>query len=215
VIPQRAGFILHLRSDIMKPTSYDRQKRASSAAKSLQIVFRLIEELKPDPANPRRHSQKQIRQIANSIATFGFLCPVLVDADLNMITGHGRLLAGRQLGIAEVPTVPVDHLTLDQIRAFRIADNRLTENATWDDRLLGEQLRDLSLAGLDFDIEVTGFEMAEIDLRISSLDGAPEQGNDPADVVPEVLPGRSATSAICGSSIATACSAVTPSTVQP
>jgi DNA modification methylase len=65
----------------------------------------------------------------------------------------------------------------------------LTENSTWDDRLLAEQLRDLSLAGLDFDIEVTGFEMAEIDLRISSLDGAPEQGNDPADVVPEVLPG--------------------------
>jgi ParB-like chromosome segregation protein Spo0J len=91
----------------MKPTSCDWQKHASSAAKSLQIVFRLIEELKPDPANPRRHSKKQIRQIANSIATFGFLCPVLVDADLNLITGHGRLLAGRQLGIAEVPTVRI------------------------------------------------------------------------------------------------------------
>ena len=171
----------------MKSTSYDRQKRASAASKSLQIVFRLIEELKPDPASPRSHSKKQIRQIANSIATFGFLCPVLVDADLNLIAGHGRLLAGRQLGITEVPTVCVDHLSTHQIRAFRIADNRLTENATWDDRLLAEQLRDLSLAGLDFDIQVTGFEMAEIDLRIASLDEPPEHGNDPADVVPEVL----------------------------
>jgi ParB-like chromosome segregation protein Spo0J len=141
------------------------------------------------PANPRIHRKKQIRQIANSIATFGFLCPVLVDVDLNLITGHGRLLAGRQLGMTEVPTVCVDYLAPDQIRAFRIADNRLTENATWDDRLLAEQLRDLSLAGLDFDIEVTGFEMAEIDLHIASLDDAPQQGNDPADVVPEVLPG--------------------------
>ena len=155
----------------MKPTSYDHQKSTSAAAKSLKIVFRPIDELKPDPANPRSHSKKQVRQIANSIATYG------------------RLLAGRQLGIAEVPTVRVDHLTPEQIRAFRIADNRLTENATWDDRLLAEQLRDLSLAGLDFDIEVTGFEMPEIDVRISSLDSAPEQGSDPADVVPELLPG--------------------------
>jgi DNA modification methylase len=180
---------LHLRRDIMKPRSYDRQRHACAAAKPLQIVVRRIDELKPDSANPRSHSKKQIRQIADSITTFGFLCPVLVDADLNLITGHGRLRAGRQLGMTEVPTVRVDHLTPDQIRAFRIADNRLTENATWDDRLLAEQLRDLSLAGLDFDIEVTGFEMAEIDLRITALDGTPEQGNDPADVVPEVLPG--------------------------
>jgi ParB-like nuclease domain/DNA methylase len=173
---------------MMKRRSYD-QKHACAAAKSLKIVFRPIDALKPDPANPRNHSKKQIRQIANSIATFGFLCPVLVDKDLNLIAGHGRLRAGYQLGMTEVPTVCVDHLTPEQTRAFRIADNRLTENATWDDRLLAKQLRDLSLTGLDFDIEVTGFEMAEIDLRVSSLDGAPEQGNDPADVVPEALAG--------------------------
>src|SRR5215471_1665062 len=159
-----------------------RQERASAASKSLQIVFRLIEELKPDPANPRSHSKKQIQQIANSTATFGFLCPVLVNADLNLIAGHDRLLAGRQLGITEVPMVRVDHLTTHQIRAFRIADNRLTENATWDDRLLAEQLRDLSLAGLDFDLEVTGFEMGEIDLRIASLEDSPAPGDDPADL---------------------------------
>ena len=70
----------------------------------------------------------------------------------------------------EVPTLRLDHLTPAQARAFMIADNRLTEIATWDDRLLAEQLKDLSLLGLDFDIEVTGFEMGEIDLRIASLD---------------------------------------------
>jgi DNA modification methylase len=155
----------------------------------MSIVYRRVADLKPDPRNPRLHSKKQIRQIANSIKTFGFLGPVLVDADLNLITGHGRLLAARELGWTKVPTVCVDHLTPEQVCAFRIADNRVTENASWDDRLLAEQLRDLSLAGLDFDIEVTGFEMAEIDLRVASLDDVVEQDDDPGDVVPDVAPG--------------------------
>ena len=95
----------------MKSKRYDGQKRQSAAVRSLEIVYRPITELKPEPSNPRIHSKKQIRQIANSIATFSFLCPVLVDADRNVIAGHGRLLAGRQLGMTEVPTVAVDHLT--------------------------------------------------------------------------------------------------------
>jgi ParB-like chromosome segregation protein Spo0J len=79
----------------------------------------------------------------------------------------------------------LEHLTPGQARAFRIADNKVTENATWDERLLAEQLRDLSLSGLDFDIEVTGFEMGEIDLLINSLDDTPAAGSDPADILPE------------------------------
>src|SRR5437773_2300676 len=82
-----------------------------------------------------------------------------------------RLKPARLLGITELPTVCLDHLTAAQVRAFTIADNRLSEIATWDDRLLAEQLRDLSLSGLDFSLEVTGFMTAEIDLRISSLGG--------------------------------------------
>jgi len=155
----------------------------------MSIVYRRVADLKPEPLNPRHHSKKQIRQIAKSIDTFGFVVPVLVDADLNVISGHGRLLACLEPGITEVPTVRLDHLTPEQVRALRITDNRLTEIATWDDRLLAEQLRDLSLTGLDFDIEVTGFEMGEIDLRIASLDDVPEQGDDPADVVPEISAG--------------------------
>ena len=100
---------------------------------SLNIISRPRAELKPDPANPRQDSRRQIRQIAKSISTFGFNVPVLVDAELNVIAGHGRLLACGELGIDEVPTLRLDHLTPAQARAFRIADNKLTENATWDD----------------------------------------------------------------------------------
>ena len=126
--------------------------------------------MKRDPTNPRRHSKKQIRQIANSIKAFGFNVPVLVHRDGNVIAGHGRLLACQEFGITEVPTLCLEHLTPTQILAFRIADNRLTEISTWDDRLLAEQLRELSFSGLDFSLELTGFEMGEIDLRILSLE---------------------------------------------
>jgi DNA modification methylase len=156
----------------------------------MSIVYRAIETLKPDPANPRRHSKKQLQQIAESIRAFGFNVPILVDRDGNVIAGHGRLLACGELAITEVPTLCLDHLTRAQTRAFMIADNRLTEIATWDDRLLAEQLRDLSLSGLDFDIEVTGFEIGEIDLRIASLEGTSAGDEaDPADVLPEVAAG--------------------------
>jgi DNA modification methylase len=86
-----------------------------------------------------------------------------------------------------VPTICLDHLSADQARAFMIADNRLSEISTWDEQLLAETLRDLSLGDLDFSLEVTGFEMAEIDLRIESLNAAPKSEDDPADA-PAALP---------------------------
>jgi DNA modification methylase len=152
----------------------------------MSVAYRQIEELKPDPANPRRHTRKQVRQIAESIKAFGFNVPILIDRYGNIIAGHGRWLAGREFGITEVPTLCLDHLTPAQARAFMIADNRLTEISVWDDRLLARQLKELSLVGLDFDIEVTGFEMGEIDLRIASLDDPAQAEADPADVVPEI-----------------------------
>ena len=155
----------------------------------LAIVYRRIDELKADPANPRRHSKKQIRQIGHSLKAFDFIVPVLIDRDDNIIAGHGRVLAGREVGITEVPTLCLDHLTATQARAFMIADNRLTEIATWDDRLLAQQLKELSLLGLDFDVTITGFEVAEIDLRIASLEDLPGTDNDPADAVPETPAG--------------------------
>src|SRR5215813_2445394 len=161
-----------------------------SSPAGLTIISRPIVELRPSLANPRQHSKKQIKQIAKSIKEFGFNVPILVDHTGNVITGHGRLLACRELGIDEVPTVCLEHLTPVQASAFMIADNKLAENATWDDRLLAEQLSDLSFSDLDFDIEATGFEIGEIDMRIVSLeDPPPEDQTDPADVVPEIAAG--------------------------
>src|SRR5271169_5683141 len=123
-----------------KEDLYHRGFGVAISAGNLAVVYRPIDQLKPDPANPRRHSKKQIRQIANSIRAFGLNVPILIDREGKVIAGHGRLLACRLLGITEVPTLCLDHLTPAQARAFMIADNRLTEIAVWDDQLLAQQL---------------------------------------------------------------------------
>lgn len=148
----------------------------------ISIHHRPLADLKPDPRNPRAHSKRQIKQIAKSIQTFGFNVPVLVDADLKVIAGHGRVMACCELGWAEVPTISLTHLTPAQAQAFMIADNRLTETSTWDDQLLAESLKELSILDLDFALDATGFDMGEIDVRIQSLDA--DIDTDPADVLP-------------------------------
>ena len=153
------------------------------AAGRVVVVYRPIAELKLDPHNPRVHSPRQIRQIARSIEAFGFNVPVLVDANLKLIAGHGRVLAARQLGLAELPTISLDHLTDAQARAFLIADNKLTDNSIWDDQLLAQQLHDLSLLDLEFSLEATGFEMGEIDLRIEGLTSESSTEDDRADAI--------------------------------
>lgn len=149
--------------------------------RAVEIAYRRIAELKPDPMNPRAHSPRQIRQIARSIEAFGFNVPVLIDANDKLIAGHGRIEAARLLGWSEVPTICLEHLTEAQTRAFLIADNRLTLNSTWNDQLLAEQLKELSVLDLGFDIEVTGFDMAEIDLRIEQLSADAQAEPDAAD----------------------------------
>lgn len=147
----------------------------------LRVVYRPISELKLDPNNPRLHSPKQLRQIALSIQTFGFVVPALVDAKGQVIVGHGRIRACKQLDWREVPTIALEHLSESQAQALRIADNRLAENSTWDDRLLAEQLKELSSVELNFSLEVTGFEVGEIDLRIEGLSHDCAEQEDPAD----------------------------------
>jgi hypothetical protein len=154
------------------------------AKSGLAVVYRSVSELKPNPKNPRCHNHQQIRQIAKSISAFGFNVPVLIDGDLNVIAGHGRIQASKQLGWTSVPTISLAHLTPDQAKAFLIADNRLTENSEWNDRLLAEQLKELSLLDLDFELEVTGFELPEIDLRIESLNAGDAAEDDPLDRIP-------------------------------
>src|SRR5271169_6536367 len=153
------------------------------------VVYRPIAELHLDPRNPRFRTPKQIRQIASSIKVFGFNVPVLVDTNLKLIAGHGRILACRQLGWNEVPTICLDHLSDAQAKAFMIADNRLTENSVWNDRLLAEQLQELAVLDLDFNLEVTGFEVGEIDLRIQGLECEGEANDDPAEAIPAATAG--------------------------
>jgi ParB-like chromosome segregation protein Spo0J len=124
---------------------------------NLHVQYMRTAQLRANPENARLHGDKQIRQLADSIRTFGFNVPLLIKSNLTVIAGHCRLLAAELLGITEVPVICLDHLTGDQARAFAIADNRLTENAEWDKRLLGEQLRMLSEAELDFSLANYGF----------------------------------------------------------
>ena len=156
------------------------------AVATLSIAYLPIDQLRPVPGNARQHSAKQVRQIAKSIETFGFNVPLLVDAECNVIAGHGRLLAAKRLGWHQVPTIRLDHLSEAQKRAFMIADNRLAEVAVWDDRLLAAQLKALASVELNFDIETIGFDMGEIDLRIESLDAPSEKTQEAEPALPAV-----------------------------
>jgi ParB-like chromosome segregation protein Spo0J len=158
---------------------------------SLKITYKDPAQLTPRAGNPRTHSAKQIRQIQASIKEFGFINPVLIDGTNGIIAGHGRLEAAKLVGMRDVPTVRVDHLSPAQIRAYVIADNKLAENAGWDRELLTLELQELSVE-LNFDVTITGFETAEIDLIIGQIDEDEEADELPAidRTVPAItLPG--------------------------
>jgi hypothetical protein len=144
------------------------RKSKAGLGPPLTIVWRRIEVLRSDPASPRSHSPKRVRQLARSISAFGFNVPILVDATLRIIAGHGRLLAARELGWREVPTILLAHLSEAKARAFMIADNRLAEGAVWNNALVLEQLRELSLAEPDGTVEATGFELGTIDVTLTT-----------------------------------------------
>lgn len=160
------------------------RRQTATEISHLQVRYRALTSLRPNPQNPRLHNDKQIKQIARSIEAFGFNVPLLVDQNLQVVAGHGRLEAAKILALLEVPTISLEHLTKIQVKAFGIADNRLNENSEWDERLLAQQLKLLSEAELDFNLETIGFEVAEIDAHIEGL-SAPDKGDDdPADVLP-------------------------------
>jgi DNA modification methylase len=139
--------------------------------------------------NPRAHSKKQIRQIADSITRFGFTNPVLIDGDNNILAGHGRVTAAEMLDMSDVPCLRIESMTPEEKRAYIIADNKLALNAGWDEDILGEELKDLLALDLDFDIGITGFSFAEVDRVVDGL--APEDPGDPDDdTLPDDGPGR-------------------------
>lgn len=127
-----------------------------------------IEKLKPYKNNARTHSDEQIEKIAKSMKEFGFINPVLVDGDLNVIAGHGRILGAKKLGMKEVPCLFIEDLTEEQKRAYIIADNRLAEDAGWDKELLKIELEDLK--NMNFDITLTGFELEDFDFSMDETE---------------------------------------------
>ena len=151
---------------------------------TLNITYHCPKALKPRGNNPRTHSKRQVRQIAESIKEFGFNSPVLIDAEGTIIAGHGRVEAAKLLGMDKVPAVRLEDMTEAQIRAYVIADNRLAELAGWDRDLLAIELQDLCKVDLDFDVTITGFETPEIDILIGELHDA--EDDDEADEIPEI-----------------------------
>lgn len=144
----------------------------------LQIQRLRIAELKPYARNARTHSRKQIRQIAESIRTFGFTNPILIDELGTILAGHGRVAAAKLLDMITVPCVTLSSMTEAQKRAYVIADNKLALNAGWDEDLLGNELRDLGVIDPAFDIGVIGFSPPELDLLLGS---GIESDLDPSD----------------------------------
>lgn len=150
---------------------------------NLHVEYLAVSDLKPNPRNARKHSKKQLHQIAASIREFGFNIPVLTDKGNVIIAGHGRVEAARTLGMESVPVLRIEHLTDAQKRAFALADNKIALNSDWDLEILQRNMKELSAIDLDFDVEITGFETAEIDLLIDGAAAATK--TDRSDIVPE------------------------------
>lgn len=142
-----------------------------------RMELRPVSELIPYARNAREHSEVQIRQLRSSLREFGFVAPLLIDAQGNILAGHGRLAAAEAEGLERVPCVLVEHLTATQRRAYILADNRLAEQASWDAELVSLELQELRDAG--FELDLTGFDASDI-----LLEDPPEAGED--GYVPEL-----------------------------
>ena len=147
----------------------------------LEVSYKGIGILIPDPRNARTHSKKQVTQIAESIAAFGFTNTILADPDGNIIAGHGRLRAAKDLKFNEVPVIILAGLSDTQKRALRLADNKIALNAGWDMEILKLELADLSLPEVDIDLGLTGFSTGEIDVVLA-------ESEDPDDEVIPAVP---------------------------
>jgi len=159
-----------------------------SMIRGLQVSQQLIEQeitaLKPYSHNARMHSKKQVRQIATSIERFGFTNPVLVSDKGEIIAGHGRVEAAKLLGMKTVPTLALSHLNEAERRAYVLADNKLALNAGWDREILAIEFQ--ALIDLDFDVEITGFSLAEIDFTLDEAsEASPDGPNAAEDALPE------------------------------
>lgn len=154
---------------------------AETALRQLTVVYRPIASLVPDSRNARTHPRRQIEQIVASIRAFGFTNPILADPDGKLIAGHGRLLAAKQVGLAEVPVIELLGLSESQKKVLRLADNKIALNAGWDLEILKLELADLSLPEFDVDLGLTGFSAGEIDVVLG-------ESADPDDEIVPAVP---------------------------
>ena len=155
---------------------------------NLQVLYVDVSELKLDGHNPRKHPRRQIEQLKRSIKAFGFTNPLLIDSEGHIICGHGRYTAAVESGMSELPTIRLQGMTLLEISALRIADNKIAQGAVWDAELLKLTIESISAVDINFDLELTGFETPDID---QILRGG--QGADPADDAIPAAPKRATT----------------------
>ena len=133
----------------------------------LNIVYKQIKELKPYKKNAKKHNKEQVEQIANSIKEFGFTQPVIIDKHNSVVAGHGRILGAKKAGLKQVPTVCLEDLTEEQIKAYRLVDNKLNESE-WDNDLLKQSLEEIE----EMNMEVFGFTIDK--LEDESVDVEPD-----------------------------------------
>lgn len=164
-------------------------KPVANAFRDLTIENVAIAQLKPYSSNARTHSKKQLKQIASSIREFGFTNPVLIDRQLQIVAGHGRVEAAKLLGMTYVPALRIEFMSDEHKRAYVIADNRIAENAGWSKEILAIELKSLVDIDTSFDVEITGFETAEIDLILDSINSS-SAISDACDEVPDVQSDR-------------------------
>lgn len=161
----------------------------AGACRPLAVTYRPTASLRPDPRNARTHPRRQVEQIVASIRAFGFTNPVLVDREGVVIAGHGRLLAAKELGLVEVPTIELAGLSEAKRRALRLADNKIALNAGWDLGLLKTELGELSSFDLDFDVSVTGFSSGDIEVLLRAGEGPGEVAIPALPATPRTRPG--------------------------
>jgi len=155
----------------------------------LTVIYRPVGSVVPDPRNARTHPKRQVDQIVASIRTFGFTNPLLVDPAGGIIAGHGRLLAAKAMGLTEVPTIELCDLTPAQMRALRLADNKIALGAGWDLDMLKVELTELAVLDVDLDLSVTGFSVGEIDVVMSGAIDPDDEVIPPVPAAPRTRPG--------------------------
>lgn len=163
-----------------------RETATNAGLIEIQIEYRDVSDLALDPRNPRQHSQKQVNQIADSIREFGFVMPVVVDDRSQVVIGHARVLAAKRLGMTRVPVIELHHLSKAQLKALRIADNKLALHGAWDERLLAESFLEIKELDIELDLGLTGFAYPEIEIVIDGLkaDRAEPEDEDASTGVP-------------------------------